>query len=92
MSLFKTKEWWRTRAGVNESFDRRSLLVAPLFGPDKKDVIVIGGHNGYLRIYCPSSQWLDESKEPSGYKSSDLIIETRIGECIVDMRTGKFVS
>ncbi|XP_032690856.1 protein PTHB1-like [Odontomachus brunneus] len=92
MSLFKTKEWWRTRAGVNESFDRRSLLIAPLFGPDKKDVIVIGSHSGYLRIYCPSSQWLDESKEPSGYKSSDLIIETRISECLVDMKTGKFVS
>ncbi|XP_011154382.1 protein PTHB1 [Harpegnathos saltator] len=92
MSLFKTKEWWRTRCGVNESFDRRSLLIAPLFGADRKDVIVVSSHSGYLRIYWPSSQWLDESKEPSGFKSSDLIIETRIGECIVDVKAGKFVS
>lgn len=77
---------------MNESFDRRSLLVAPLFGTDRKDVIVVASHSGYLRIYCPSSQWLDESKEPSGYKSSDLIIETRIGECIIDVKVGKFVS
>ncbi|XP_026823747.1 protein PTHB1 [Ooceraea biroi] len=92
MSLFKTKEWWRTQCGVNESFDRHSLLVAPLFGAERKDVIVVGSHSGCLRIYNPSSQWIDESKSPSGYKSSDLIIETQIGDCIIDMKAGKFVS
>ncbi|XP_011685214.1 PREDICTED: protein PTHB1 [Wasmannia auropunctata] len=92
MSLFKTKEWWRTQCGVNESFDRRSLLITPLFGTDRKDVVVVGSHSGYLRIYSPSSQWIDETKSPSGYKSSDLIIETQIGDCIVDMKAGRFVS
>ncbi|XP_011260639.1 protein PTHB1 [Camponotus floridanus] len=92
MSLFKTKEWWRTQCGVNESFDRRSLLIAPLFGADRKDIVVVGSHSGCLRIYSPSSQWIEETKSPSGYKSTDLIIETQIGDCIVDMKTGKFVS
>lgn len=92
MSLFKSKEWWRTQCGVNESFDRHSLLVVSLFGAERKDVIVVGSHSGYLRIYGPSSQWIDESKSPSGYKSSDLIIETKIGDCIVDTKAGKFVS
>ncbi|XP_070154713.1 protein PTHB1-like [Polyergus mexicanus] len=92
MSLFKTKEWWRTQCGVDESFDRRSLLVAPLFGADRKDIVVVGSHNGCLRIYRPSSQWIDETKMPSGYKSTDLIIETQIGDCIVDTKAGKFVS
>jgi hypothetical protein len=92
MSLFKTKEWWRIQCGVNESFDRRSLLVASLFGVDRKKVIVIGSHSGYLRIYSPSSQWIDESKSSSGYKSSDLLIETQIGDCIVDTKAGRFVS
>ncbi|KMQ86133.1 protein pthb1 [Lasius niger] len=92
MSLFKTKEWWRTQCGVNESFDRRSLLVAPLFGADRKDIVIVGSHSGCLRIYSPLSQWIDETKLPSGYKSTDLIIETQIGDCIVDMKTGKFVS
>ncbi|XP_039302648.1 protein PTHB1 isoform X2 [Solenopsis invicta] len=92
MSLFKTKEWWRTQCGVHESFDRRSLLIAPLFGVDRKDIIIVGSHGGYLRMYSPSSQWIDETKSPSGYKSSDLIIETQIGDCIIDMKAGKFVS
>lgn len=77
---------------MNESFDRRGLLVAPLFGADRKDVAIVGSHGGYLRIYNPSSQWLDENKTPSGYKSTDLIIEARIADCIVDVKTGKFVS
>ncbi|XP_025073837.1 protein PTHB1 [Pogonomyrmex barbatus] len=92
MSLFKTKEWWRTQCGVNESFDRRSLLIAPLFGADRKDVIIVGSHSGHLRIYGPSSQWIDETKSPSGFKSSDLIVEMQIGDCIVDIKAGKFVS
>ncbi|XP_012526471.2 protein PTHB1 [Monomorium pharaonis] len=92
MSLFKTKEWWRTQCGVHECFDRRSLLVTPLFGADRKDIVVVGSHGGYLRIYNPSSQWIDETKSPSGYESSDLIIETQVGDCIVDMKAGKFVS
>ncbi|XP_071628564.1 protein PTHB1-like [Temnothorax longispinosus] len=92
MSLFKTKEWWRTQCGVNESFDRQSLLVTPFFGADRKDVVVVGSHSGYLRIYSPSSQWIDETKSPSGYKSSDLVVEAQIGDCIVDTKAGKFVS
>nr|XP_012151211.1 PREDICTED: protein PTHB1 isoform X1 [Megachile rotundata] len=92
MSLFKTKEWWRTRCGADESFDGHSLLATPLFGDDRKDVLVVGSHDGYLRMYCPSSQWMDETKSPTNYKSTDQMIETRIGDCIVDMKTGKFVS
>ncbi|KAL6448315.1 hypothetical protein ACFW04_000339 [Cataglyphis niger] len=92
MSLFKTKEWWRTQCGVDESFDRRGLLVAPLFGPDRKDIVVVGSHSGFLRMYSSSSQWIDETKMPSGYKSTDLLIETQIGDCIVDTKAGKFVS
>ncbi|XP_018362965.1 PREDICTED: protein PTHB1 [Trachymyrmex cornetzi] len=92
MSLFKTNEWWRTQCGVNESFDKHSLLITPLFDADRKDIIVIGSHSGYLRIYSPFSQWTEETKSPSGYKSSDLIVETQISDCIVDMKAGKFVS
>ncbi|XP_076632670.1 protein PTHB1-like [Colletes latitarsis] len=92
MSLFKTKEWWRTVCGANEVFDGHSLLVAPLFGEDKKDILVVGSHDGYLRMYSPSSQWLENDKCPSNYKSTDSMIETRIGDCIVDVKVGKFVS
>ncbi|CAK9798649.1 Protein PTHB1 [Anthophora quadrimaculata] len=92
MSLFKTKEWWRTRCGADETFDRHSLLAVPLFGEEKKDILIVGSHDGYLRMYSPSSQWLEETKSPTNYKSTDLMIETRIGDCIVDIQAGKFVS
>ncbi|CAK9815443.1 Protein PTHB1 [Anthophora plagiata] len=92
MSLFKTKEWWRTRCGADETFDRHSLLAVPLFGEEKKDILIVGSHDGYLRMYSPSSQWLEETKSPTNYKSTDLMIETRIGDCIVDVQAGKFVS
>ncbi|XP_076670959.1 protein PTHB1-like isoform X2 [Andrena cerasifolii] len=92
MSLFKTKEWWRTACGSNETFNGHSLLVTALFGEEKKDVLVVGSQDGYLRMYSPSSQWVEETKCPTNYKSTDSMIETRIGDCIVDMKTGKFVS
>ncbi|XP_015437282.1 PREDICTED: protein PTHB1 [Dufourea novaeangliae] len=92
MSLFKTKEWWRTVCGAQETFDGRCLLVTPLFGEEKKDAIVVGSHDGYLRIYSPSSQWIEETRSPSGYKSTDTMLETQIGDCIVDIKAGKFVS
>ncbi|KOC62575.1 Protein PTHB1 [Habropoda laboriosa] len=92
MSLFKTKEWWRTRCGANETFDRYSLLAVPLFGEEKKDILIVGSYDGYLRMYSPSSQWLEETKSPTNYKSTDLMIEARLGNCIVDVKAGKFVS
>ncbi|XP_053997673.1 protein PTHB1 [Hylaeus anthracinus] len=92
MSLFKTKEWWRTVCGANEVFDKRSLMVTALFGEDKNDVLVVGSHDGYLRMFSPSSQWVEDTKCPSNYKSTDAMIETRIADCIVDTKVGRFVS
>ncbi|KAK0073016.1 hypothetical protein PV326_013866, partial [Microctonus aethiopoides] len=92
MSLFRTKEWWRTECGHGETFDGQSLLVIPLFGDDKKDIIIISSHSGYLRIYSPSSQWNDEINNSTGYKITDLIIETQIADCIIDIKSGKFMS
>ncbi|KAG7198808.1 hypothetical protein KM043_001782 [Ampulex compressa] len=92
MSLFKTKEWWKTVCGANESFDRHSLLVAPVFEDEPRDVVIVGSHAGYLRIYAPSAQWSEERKSATGYRTTDLIIETRLADCIVDVKAGKFVS
>ncbi|KAK0175239.1 hypothetical protein PV327_009004 [Microctonus hyperodae] len=92
MSLFRTKEWWRTECGHGETFDGQSLLVVPLFGDNKKDIIIVSSHSGYLRIYSPSSQWNDEINNSTGYKITDLIIETQIADCIIDIKSGKFIS
>lgn len=92
MSLFRTKEWWHTECGINETFDKQSLLIVPLFGDDKKDIIIVTSHSGNLRIYSPSSQWNDETGATTGYKSTDLVIEAHIADCIIDTKAGKFVS
>lgn len=92
MSLFRTKEWWHTECGVNETFDNKSLLVVSLFGDDKKDVVIVSSHSGNLRIYSPSSEWHDEAVAPTGYKTTDLVIEAQIANCIIDTKVGKFVS
>ncbi|XP_012270312.1 protein PTHB1 [Orussus abietinus] len=92
MSLFKSKEWWRTECGSNGSFDKQSLLVCPLFGDEKKDAVVVGSHDGYLRVFMPTSTWLEETKNPTGFKSTDLLLETKVAECVVDLKSGRFAS
>lgn len=94
MSLFKTKEWWRTECGeLKESFDNQSLHVACGLLDQDRDAIIVVSHQGYLRIYDPKNQWDDELNAPgSSYKSTDLVIETKLGDAILDAKTGKFVS
>ncbi|KAH0552746.1 protein PTHB1 [Cotesia glomerata] len=93
MSLFRTREWWRIEcSGGEEVFDGQSLLVVPLFGDDRKDIIVVSSHSGFLRLYSPSSKWDEEKINPTGYQLTDLIIESRIADCIIDVKAGRFVS
>ncbi|XP_012265701.2 protein PTHB1 isoform X2 [Athalia rosae] len=92
MSLFKTREWWATQCGENEAFDNHSLLVAQLFGPDILNVIIVGSHKGCLRIYKPSSKWIEEGKTLTGYQPKDLILESQLENPIIDLNVGKFVS
>ncbi|XP_058789395.1 protein PTHB1-like isoform X2 [Phymastichus coffea] len=96
MSLFHTKEWWRTECGDSqESFDGQSLLlVRELFGKEQlpADLICVASHRGYLRIYAPTSQWDDELHAPTAYKSTDLVVEVKLADAIVDLKAGKFVS
>lgn len=94
MSLFKTKEWWRTECGeLKESFDNQSLLlVNRLLGPNR-DVVVVVSHQGYVRIYDPVNQWDDELNTPGpNYKSTDLVVEAKLADAVLDVKAGKFVS
>ncbi|OXU18994.1 hypothetical protein TSAR_009649 [Trichomalopsis sarcophagae] len=103
MSLFRTKEWWRTECGDSkENFDGQSLLIVQqLFGrggdgdeqqKQSKEVIVVASHAGYLRIYAPANQWIDEANAPGAYKSTDLVVEAKLADCILDVKAGRFVS
>jgi hypothetical protein len=95
MSLFKTKEWWRTQCGDGaEVFDGHSLLVARrLLGEDgPEESLVVGGHAGYLRIYAPANKWEEEGNAPGAPKSTDLVVEAKLADSILDLKAGKFVS
>lgn len=91
MSLYKTKEWWRTEFDTNDKFYNQKLLVAPLLGTQKKDIIIIGNSKGVLKIYNPLPRWV-EMKFPITYSSNDLIIETQLSDSIMDLKAGKFLS
>ncbi|KAL7289856.1 hypothetical protein TKK_0016254 [Trichogramma kaykai] len=113
MSLFKTKEWWKTEcsssSGSNdnnqqrqqpqqqhqrETFDGQSLLlVRGLFEAEAvHDVIVVVSHAGYLRIYAPHNEWDEEGQAPGPYRSTDLVIEAKLADSILDCRDGRFIS
>lgn len=91
MSLFKTKEWWRTEFNTNEQFFNQKLLVAPLLSFQTEDVIIISNSKGVLKIYNILSRW-KEMKFPISYTSNDLIIEKQLPDSIMDLKAGKFVS
>lgn len=98
MSLFRTKEWWRTECCSSsgqqpESFDHQSLLVVRgLLAGVEQEVIVVASHGGYLRIYSPVNEWNEEERSPGAYKSTDLVVEAKLAECIIDVKAGSFVS
>ncbi|XP_043469367.1 protein PTHB1 isoform X2 [Leptopilina heterotoma] len=91
MSLFKTKEWWRTEFNTNERFYNQKLLVASLLSFQTEDVIIISNSKGVLKIYNILPRW-KEMKFPISYTSNDLIIETQLPDSIMDLKAGKFVS
>nr|CAD7578040.1 unnamed protein product [Timema californicum] len=85
MSLFKVRDLWSTQCGVDETFDRPSLCLANIGG--HSDKIVVGSHNGFLRVFQPSA-----GGELSGYKATDLLIETHLQHPILQVAAGKLVS
>nr|CAD7410442.1 unnamed protein product [Timema poppensis] len=85
MSLFKVRDLWSTQCGVDETFDRSSLCLANIGGPSDK--IIVGSHSGFLRVFQPSI-----GGELSGYKATDLLIETHLQHPILQVAAGKLVS
>lgn len=88
MSLFKTREFWSTQCDIDEKFDQKSLLVTNLNG--KTDLIVIGSHNGILRIFNPQNDVQEGIL--TGYIPTDLILEKIFPEPILQIGHGRLVS
>ncbi|CAF2420164.1 unnamed protein product [Rotaria sp. Silwood2] len=88
MSLFKAREWWSCQVGSGEQFDYGCLKVGS-FTEDLNNKVVVGSHQGILRIYSPSSS---QSDSITNNHATDLLLEKNLGMPIVQIEIGKFVS
>ena len=80
MSLFKVKEFWQTKCGVDEEFDGSAIAVDTL---NNASVVCLGSISGFLRVYSPSSS--------AGYDVKDLVAEQDLSSPILAVLIGKFV-
>ena len=56
MSLFKSREWWSTNCGIDETFGDAHMCIAKYESAISgvvKQIIIVGSLEGYLRIYDP---------------------------------------
>lgn len=89
MSLFKLREFWRIEETENENFDHNSILVTNLnIGTD---YIVTGSHAGVLRVFKPSSIFL-ENGALTGFNPTDLLIEKCFDAPILQLACGRLAS
>ncbi|PSN52233.1 Protein PTHB1 [Blattella germanica] len=89
MSLFKVRDLWTAQCGEDESFDQSCIIISNLGG--RCDKIIVGSHSGYLRLYEPSLERLEDGKMV-GYKATDLLIEMLLPHPILQIGVGKLVS
>ena len=89
MSLFKLKDLWSTQCGKDETFESNGLVIADFFGFGV-DCIIVGSQNGLLRIFNPQPDL--GNSEQSGFKPTDLLIETQLPHPILQVSVGKLVS
>jgi hypothetical protein len=89
MSLFKARDLWGVQCGDNETFDLASIFTANL--GSRYDKIIIGSHSGYLRVFEPSIELLEDGKI-NGNKPTDLLIEMHLPHPVLQIGVGKLVS
>lgn len=83
MSVFKLQEWWNVRVGADEEFDSGSMVVGNLDNSSvPADKIAVGSFQGMLRVYAPV--------KPT-FRVEDLLIESNLGEPILQMLSGMFL-
>ncbi|XP_023231240.1 protein PTHB1-like [Centruroides sculpturatus] len=91
MSLFKARDWWTTNCG-NEDFDKGCLCVANIDNNnDQNDKIIVGSHNGTLRVYQPHPE-KQENGKLSCFQPDELLLERQLNFPIIDLAAGRFTS
>jgi Bardet-Biedl syndrome 9 protein len=91
MSLFKVCQWWSTQCSdISKSYDSYSLNCCRLhFDNMEKDCIVITSHNGYMGIYRPTSERL-ENGQITGFQHSDVVLEINFQQPVIGFCSGRF--
>jgi Bardet-Biedl syndrome 9 protein len=90
MSLFKSREWWSTNCGIDETFGAFHMCVADyesVINGVVKQIIIVGSLEGYLRIYDPQPQ---SSSADENSCSSDLQLETQLALPVLAVLSGRF--
>eukprot|EP01060_Flectonema_neradi_P000961 TRINITY_DN1056_c1_g1_i1.p1 TRINITY_DN1056_c1_g1~~TRINITY_DN1056_c1_g1_i1.p1 ORF type:complete len:845 (+),score=132.55 TRINITY_DN1056_c1_g1_i1:68-2602(+) len=83
-SLFKARDWWQTKCGDNEEFDRNCMVIANIDNdPSGVEKIVCGSFQGMLRIYQPKQK---------GFRPDDLLLEQSLDLPILQLAAGRFAS
>eukprot|EP00744_Colponema_vietnamica_P033798 GILI01056283.1.p1 GENE.GILI01056283.1~~GILI01056283.1.p1 ORF type:complete len:171 (+),score=15.28 GILI01056283.1:113-625(+) len=83
MSLFQARDWWSTRCGTDEEFDKGCLCVADIDNSREGHLKVItGSFQGMLRVYYPKQR---------EYKIDDLVLEQNLEQPILQLEAGRFV-
>lgn len=89
MSLFKLREFWRIHEIEDENFDQNSLIVTNM--NSGCDYVITGSHSGVLRVFKPSST-LTENNYLSGFRPTDVLIETSFDSPILQLACGRLAS
>lgn len=91
MSLFKSRDWWRTTVGEAEEFDHGCLCVGNIDNePSGSDKVILGSFHGILRVFNPNPQKTD--KGGTGYSPEDVVLEQAFQFPILQVEIGKFSS
>lgn len=83
MSLFRAREWWSTKVGENEEFDRSSMVLGNVDNNSDESIkIVTGSFQGMLRVHHPAQ---------ANYRIEDLLLEHDLGAPILQVSIGRFI-
>lgn len=83
MSLFRAREWWSTKLGEGEEFDRGSMAVGNIDNELSGSLkVVTGSFQGMLRIHHPVK---------ADFRIEDLLLEQDLGAPILQVSVGRFI-
>eukprot|EP00752_Nemacystus_decipiens_P002953 g2744.t1 len=83
MSLFRTREWWSTKLGEGEEFDRGSMAVGNVDNDTSGSLkVVTGSLQGMLRVHHPVK---------ADFRIEDLLLEQDLGAPILQVSIGRFI-